>query len=94
MTSSGTISVHFGGSIDTPGLDWWLEVVFWCAVFSFAFRYRSYWVLAFAIGGCLHLVNPNWFFGLTQSLPWIAVGAFLELWIRNMNLKRKKQDME
>jgi len=89
-----TIDLHSRGGLNNangPGYDWWLELTFWILVFWYIMRNENLFMLVFALGGVIHLVNSSWFFGLAQSLPWLALGALLDLFIRNRSRRREER---
>lgn len=69
------------GSSTGPGFQWYAELLMWTAIFAFCWYFRSYYILAFAIGGVFHLVNPHWVFGLDKSLVLIGLGFLLEWFV-------------
>lgn len=85
------VNVHSPGSMSAPAWDWWLELIFWIAVFYYILRTQNLLMLVFAIGGVIHLVNPSWFFGLDKSIPWMGLGAFLDIIIARRREKKESR---
>jgi hypothetical protein len=83
--------LHPAGTITDPGLGWYTELVFWIAVFWYIARNRNLFMLVFALGGVLHLFNASWFFSLDKSLPWLMLGALLDLFLKNRKASKKPQ---
>lgn len=88
MRSTGGLGTASG----VPGFSFWIELMFWVAVFAFCWWFNAWLVMTFALIGVWHLFNPHWQFGLAYSVPWMGFAAFVEIIIGRMRYKRKLRE--